>query len=273
MFLTSRGQCVAPRVEGVVRLSMSDIEPASRTLAEAFQDDPLMVYLLPDAEQRRAFLPLSFAALVRNAIGRGEVYATSKDCEGVVALLPPGAREVALMGLIRSGALAAALRMRGGYFRRVWAFHWHTTALCGRHLTLPHWHLEMIGVRPQCQNRGFGSFLMRAMIERLDADGTPCWLNTENEANVAFYQRFGYQTLDVGRISDSGCTCWIMARSMPATERERPVRSATSVRQRGLHLSPIGAARTIGHVSGNLMPSAAAVLTRYQQSIRHFFIG
>jgi GNAT superfamily N-acetyltransferase len=53
-----------------------------------------------------------------------------------------------------------------------------------------------LSVRPECQRRGLGSALVEPILDRADRDALPCWLETFDPANVAFYQRFGFEVID-----------------------------------------------------------------------------
>src|ERR1700761_2138002 len=67
----------------------AELRPLARTLAEAFQDDPVFGWLIPDERKRPARLRRFFWIEVRHtAFGRGEVW-TADDHSGVVTALPP----------------------------------------------------------------------------------------------------------------------------------------------------------------------------------------
>lgn len=51
----------------------------------------------------------------------------------------------------------------------------------------PHWYLATLGTDPSAQGRGIGSALLADVLERCDREATPAYLETETEANVAFY--------------------------------------------------------------------------------------
>ena len=51
----------------------------------------------------------------------------------------------------------------------------------------PHWYLNLLATHPDWQRQGLGSALMDVMFERADADGLPCYLETETPENVAYY--------------------------------------------------------------------------------------
>jgi ribosomal protein S18 acetylase RimI-like enzyme len=69
----------------------------------------------------------------------------------------------------------------------------------------PHGYLVMVGVLPQAQGRGFGKLLVEDAIERTRGNprATGIALDTENEANVRLYERWGFRrrgSLDLGGV-------------------------------------------------------------------------
>jgi ribosomal protein S18 acetylase RimI-like enzyme len=49
-----------------------------------------------------------------------------------------------------------------------------------------------IGADPGYAGRGSGSALLRAGTNQADAAGQACWLETQEEPTVGWYQRFGF---------------------------------------------------------------------------------
>lgn len=69
----------------------------------------------------------------------------------------------------------------------------------------PHSYLVMVGVQPNEQGRGFGRRLVQDAIERTRTNRLAhgIALDTENEANVGLYERWGFQkvaSLELGRV-------------------------------------------------------------------------
>ncbi len=56
----------------------------------------------------------------------------------------------------------------------------------------PHWFLHFLAVRPQAQGRGYGSALLRPMLERCDAEGVPAYLDATSEENKRLYERHNF---------------------------------------------------------------------------------
>jgi hypothetical protein len=69
-------------------LTKSQIRPASKVLARAFQDDPLWAYFIPDELIRKSKLHYVSDFLVSYGVLYGQSYATS-GLEGVAVWVPP----------------------------------------------------------------------------------------------------------------------------------------------------------------------------------------
>ena len=60
----------------------------------------------------------------------------------------------------------------------------------------PHWYLAQLGVDPAYQKQGYAGRLLRGMFEKTDADGTPCYLETDSESTIPMYRHFGFEIID-----------------------------------------------------------------------------
>jgi len=184
------------------RLDQGDIDPAAEALAEAFIDYPVFVYVYPDGPERKEKLPHFFKSMVHKGLREGEVYATSAKMEGVAVWLPPGI----------PGGLSGAYEVDAAAFER---FSYYGACVYGvreKHAPPDHWFLELIGVVPGSQGKGYGSRLLRPMLERAAEEGLPCYLDTELEKNVAIYRRFDFEVVDDMMVPDTGVRSWGMLR-------------------------------------------------------------
>ena len=66
-----------------------------------------------------------------------------------------------------------------------------------------HWYLFAIGVDPRHQNEGLGSMLMKHALPKVDADGALAYLESSSPRNVPFYERHGFEVVEVVQIGDS----------------------------------------------------------------------
>ncbi len=76
----------------------------------------------------------------------------------------------------------------------------------------PHWYLNVVSTLPARQRRGLGAAALQPMLERADADGTPCYLESTNPRNRTLYYRQGFEDMDEIRL-DGGPTLLQMWRA------------------------------------------------------------
>jgi ribosomal protein S18 acetylase RimI-like enzyme len=70
--------------------------------------------------------------------------------------------------------------------------------------------LWIIGVRPEFQESGFSSRLIKPMLSRLSDEKVPCFLETHDEKNVSLYQHLGFDIVDESMIPGTSLKHWAM---------------------------------------------------------------
>jgi N-acetylglutamate synthase-like GNAT family acetyltransferase len=83
-----------------------------------------------------------------------------------------------------------------------------------------HWFVMVVGVAPEAQGTGIGRALLRPMIDRADAAAQPCYLETAQRTNVAFYEKLGFDRVVDTREPQSGLRLWTFRHS-PLTPANR----------------------------------------------------
>lgn len=201
-----------PAAAPPVRLGIRDIPRAAVMLARAFFSDPKMTHLLPEVVTRTDRSQFLFEFELRYGFIYGEVYATSPACEGVCVWLPSEKSAISLWRAFRAGGFRLRSQLGSEGFNRLMAFSDRVDELHARHLPTPHTYLFFIGVDPSHQAKGYASRLIRPMLRRLDAQGMPCYLNTQNEKNTGLYEHFGFRIIDRQTIPDSSIVHTAMVR-------------------------------------------------------------
>jgi GNAT superfamily N-acetyltransferase len=197
----------------IARLQPDQAGAATATLARAFHDDPLFNFLVPDLlSQARANLTF-MQSLVADARAFDEIWVAKAGTKvvAVAVWLPPGTyprgvqRET--IGILRDlrsvprlgSRLLVSIRLQNALAR---AHH---------RVKEPHWYLSLLGADPAFQRSGAGSALLAPMLERCDSEGLPVYLETQKEANVPWYHRFGFAVVEELRVR--GCpSMWAMRR-------------------------------------------------------------
>ncbi len=182
-------------------------------LLAAFRDDPLYVYICPESGRRVEAMRALLKAVVQFTLVYGEVW-TTPDVAGAACWLPPGKTTVSLWQMPRTGfALPRAmLRFGPGTLGRAMEVFGYADQAHARAVPGPHWYLWGLGVEPAAQGHGIGSRLLEPVLARADAEGVPCYLETETERNVAFYERAGFGVVEAKRTSVGGLSVWVMVR-------------------------------------------------------------
>lgn len=161
-----------------------DVPALARAMAEAFYDDPVFGWLMPDDERRLARLRRFYVVELRHVgLGGGHAW-TSEDLAGASISAPPGSWRVPLRVMLLQGSLfgvhvGRAIRLLGAVERR--------------HLREPHHYFAHIGVAPAAQGKGLGSRLMSPTLGACDRDGLSAYLEASSERSAALYERLGFR--------------------------------------------------------------------------------
>jgi ribosomal protein S18 acetylase RimI-like enzyme len=196
-----------------IRLVASQKAQAGKMLARAFLTDPAYTALFPDSAERERALQRLFGAVVGYSLVYGLVH-TTPAVEGAACWLSPGNTEVTLWRMLRTGlglqrAVAAFNPQARQEFMAALAY---MDEIHKREVPGPHWYLWALGVEPGCQGQGIGSRLIRPVLSQADQDGLPCYLETQTERNVAFYQKRGFQVVSDGVVPGQEVRIWAMLR-------------------------------------------------------------
>ena len=200
-------------------ISEDQIEAASKILGRAFQDDPLFVYCFPDPVERKNKIAIHGEFLILVGILSGEVYITSSNIEGVAIWHPHGIKDQIrgtqskeirrrLRKVKRLEFSDSLLMERMGIFEEI------ANSYQNEHVNFPHWYLAFIGIDPIHQSKGYGSKLLETKLAEIDEQNLPCYLHTENEKNVKFYEYFGFKLIGKNKVPNSNFSHHSMLRNI-----------------------------------------------------------
>ena len=196
----------------LLRLTRKDRDAAAAVLGRAFAEYDLLRYYFPDKAQRQAIAGTFCFIALSVCLKYGEVYASSEKLEGVAAWLPPGKATVGGWQIIRSVPLSMLFRFARQGASRLQAYGRYEDNLHRKLVPYPHWYLQIIGVAPAYQGQGFSSRLLRPVLERIDRERVPCFLETNTGKNVAIYRRFGFEVVSEDKIPGTEVTSFAMLR-------------------------------------------------------------
>lgn len=194
-----------------VRISLAQIARAAQTLARAFHTDSWLTRLFPVEALRARTLPLLFAPGVRYGCLFGEVYATP-ELDGIAIWLTPGNTTLTFWRMFRAGMLAVPFHVGLSVVQRMLPMVNYTEKLRHRLAPPKHWYLFQIGVAPERQGGGIGKALLDPVLARADAAHVSCYLETQTEANVRFYEKRGFRVMAEGGAPGDALPLWAMLR-------------------------------------------------------------
>ena len=205
-------------VAEVVELSEEDLPAIVDLFRDAFRDYPVMRYVLGEGggeyEGRLKTLIHFFvsARALRNETMLGIRHGGTLVAAATTSN-PDGPASPPRLATVREecwAALGADCRDRYERCGAVWS---------GLGVSAPHLHLNMIGVRRGVQGRGLGRMLLERVHEMGEAlpGSAGVTLTTEDPANVAIYERMGYEVVGRAPIA-AGIETWSFFR--PARRSE-----------------------------------------------------
>jgi GNAT superfamily N-acetyltransferase len=190
---------------GLRHATAQDVPRLRAMLAEAFFDDPVFGWLIPNDARRRARLRRYFGIDLRHlTLPRGRVWTTG-DLTGAALSLPPGKWRVPPHVTLLQGRAFGVQVPRAA--RLGAAIEWRHM----RHAREPHYYVRDIGVHPDMQGKGLGSALMRPTLDRCDREGLPAYIEASSERSAALYARLGFQLVEELRVWGSP-PLWLMLR-------------------------------------------------------------
>ncbi|MBM7541310.1 GNAT family N-acetyltransferase [Amphibacillus cookii] len=199
-------------MDQLYRLQKHDLTKASEVLVNAFMDDPLLNAFKDQPnfkEKYRAFynVPLTYA------FKYGEVYAPTKQLEGIMAWTTGDVADMTFWRMLRSGAMRPAFRMGSQSQKNIMPFVNQLSSDRAKNMKgQTFYYLALIGVAPEYQGKGYGKILLNSLIEKSERDHIPLYLETETTKNVAIYQHFGFNILTETPLPSLDMTAWTLLR-------------------------------------------------------------
>jgi ribosomal protein S18 acetylase RimI-like enzyme len=176
-------------------------------LANAFEADPVVNWVLRKDERRRRGLECLYETALSTYHPLGMVFTTA-DKHGAALWAPPGKWQ---LGLLRQILLIPTMVTVGG-IGRIGVCAAALGAMDRMHPTAPHLYLYQLGVDPAFQGRGHGAALVRHGLAFADERHLPAYLETGNDKNLGFYRHLGFEVTDTITIGIGAPPLWLMWR-------------------------------------------------------------
>jgi ribosomal protein S18 acetylase RimI-like enzyme len=187
----------------------TDLETAARLLTRAMSKYPLFTYVVPEDSSRsngsnpnRAREKLredKLRHVLRFILGvaafQGEIVAPSQDIEAIAVWIRSDKMRLSPTAALRVGFLTLPFKIGLPTMTRLLGLAKRKQMHRRKILVRPYYRLDMLGVDPQLQNRGYGRLLIEAKLEEIDRERADCYLETSDNRNIGYYQRYGFELI------------------------------------------------------------------------------
>lgn len=203
----------SPKASVIRTATEQDAPQLAKVLARAFADDNMIDWLAgprgmePDTRRNARSAVLFEAYLRLLALPHGMTH-TTHELTGAALWSPPNQWR---LGVLAQARMTPAFFAVTGWSRLTTRFIGAQKVLAA-HPEEPHYYLQVLGVDPDAQGRGWGSQLLRKGLQTADAAGMPCYLETMNESNLAFYEHHAFRVSGELRLPFTGHRVWLMWR-------------------------------------------------------------
>jgi len=200
--------------ENLIRINKQGAKPAVKVLSNAFRDYPLLQFYFPDNLIREKISNYFLSFVVYSGIKYGEVYATSENLEGIAIWIPSKNFPITFWKMLRSVPLSKILSFVKYGGSKLRSFNEYIDTVHQQQAPFKHWFLQVIGITPRFQGKGYASKLLKPMLKKIDKEHLPCYLETISEKNVSIYEHFGFKTIDKSNIPETTLMNWAMLRKV-----------------------------------------------------------
>jgi ribosomal protein S18 acetylase RimI-like enzyme len=205
---------------GPTLITYSPLTLDRRTLGEvavlgcrSFYDDPFFVHLSGESMLRARGLTLYMRSHMI-ALGESAVATGARNPDGILVGIcvwqRPGTHPLPVGNQVREmGGSVRALIPRPKSLVKGLRY---TLAIEKARPKDEHWYLSLLAVDPMAWRQGIGTALLEPSLATIDEDGLPCYLETQKEANLAYYRRFGFEETERLTPSRGGPPLFTMTR-------------------------------------------------------------
>ena len=190
------------------RIEKTDIHKAASILGRSFINYPIFTYIIPDNKYRKEKISLLFSFLIRNGLQTGEVLAPSMNIEGVSIWIPHNGKSPKV-NVIASGIIGLFLRLDNSSLQRFIKVGREKERMRLKIINKPYCLLDVIGVDPQFQRKGFARRMLQPKLNELDSKKIPCYMETSDIANIPMYENYGFTIINKYMLFETEVFCMV----------------------------------------------------------------
>lgn len=172
----------------ILKASHADTAGLATSLARAFDDDPILNWLVRKDKKRMQGMKRMFHTCISDLCLPHDNVLVTDDLTAGALWYPPGTYKLNLIKQLILGPKMIPAVGLTGLLRLALAMD-----ISGRqHPKERYYYLEFIGVVPERRGTGAGAALMTPILDICDREKCGAFLISSKEINIPFYRRFGF---------------------------------------------------------------------------------
>lgn len=188
-----------------------DISEYSVCLAEAFKDYVLFEYLSGgsyDIEKMTKFWEISIRTSFKSLLG----ISADEKTSSVILLKENCSDSTSVFEYIKHGGLKFFKLFGIKNTLNIMNFENFAEKIKNKYTTKNCTYLLAFATRPEMCGKGYGSSVMKPVLEYLDKTEQDCYLETLKEYNVALYEHFGFELKETAVVPNTDMKLYAMLR-------------------------------------------------------------
>ncbi len=192
-------------------LARCNADLAVATLASAFRDYPILLWLNRSQDERARYARCLMRKALEYGLRYGAVF-SDVSISGVSIWLPPGNTTMTFGRIVKSGYLYVPFTLGLTNAIRFISFNAAAEEIHKARLPGAHWYLLAIGVDPSLQHAGIGTALIEHGVQCADSQRLPCYLETHVESNIKYFEKHGFRLTEGRELFKGAPRNWSMVR-------------------------------------------------------------
>ena len=180
-------------------LNKDELIKASKVMASAFNDDPSIRYLL-GGEKEGNYDWKYFLCVLKAIYDKCVILSSNDNIDNLLILFPPQLEAVPTISFMLNGGLKLFKHFGLSLYFRSISYENNCQKIKNNHTDNNTWYCMCFVVKPNKQNMGLGSRLIKPVLEILEQYGISLYLETHKDVNVDIYKHLGFEIAAISKI-------------------------------------------------------------------------
>lgn len=180
-----------------VLTNKKDLDKAFNTIALAFDNYPMYNYVFGNDSKLDSIKQVYKSSVTTNEFKCVGIILDG-ECQAVAIFAKPNFKGVSTLPFLFKGGFKLVLKHSLGMASRLINYEKYAVKIQSKYSDDNCWYLYTLTVHPDYQHKGLASKIMQPMLEFFDSTGQSCYLETNDDSNVPFYEHLGFRLIEKG---------------------------------------------------------------------------